>query len=187
MNVSSTELPGVIVIEPRVYQDSRGHFIETWNRARYAEAGLPSDFVQDNLSFSTRGVLRGLHLQHPHPQGKLIHVLHGEVFDVAVDVRVGSPTFGRWVGETLSAGNRRQIYVPPGFAHGFAVTGDSALVVYKCTEGYRPQCELSLKWDDPVLAIRWPVAEPVVSGKDSDAPRLDEVIDRLPRYDLGSR
>jgi dTDP-4-dehydrorhamnose 3,5-epimerase len=183
MNVLKTEIPGVLLFETDVYRDVRGYFSETWNRSRYADAGLDVNFVQDNVSFSLKGVLRGLHLQEPYPQGKLVHVLQGEIFDVAVDIRVGSPTFRRWVGATLSSENRRQIYVPPGFAHGFAVVSENALVVYKCTDIYRPASEMSLLWNDPELAVEWPVAEPIISAKDLAAPTLAQVPpDRLPKY-----
>ncbi len=186
MNVIETELPGVVIVEPRVFRDDRGYFLETWNGARYASAGLPDRFVQDNLSFSTRGVLRGLHYQHPHGQGKLVSVVRGEVFDVAVDVRLGSPSFGKWVGVTLSAETGRELYIPPGFAHGFVVRGDSALFSYKCTEYYQPESEASLAWDDPDLAIAWPEDAPRLSPKDAAAPRLRDVpTDRLPVYHEG--
>lgn len=183
MNVIETDLPGVLVIEPRVFRDARGYFVESWNRARYAAAGLPTDFVQDNLSYSTRGVLRGLHYQHPSAQGKLVCVLRGEVFDVAVDIRRGSPTFGRWVGVTLSAEDGRQVYIPEGFAHGFLVTGDEALFSYKCTDYYQPADEGAVRWDDPDLAIAWPLGScaPIVAPKDAAASRLAEIgPDRLP-------
>lgn len=183
MRILNTDLPGVVTVEPAVYRDARGYFTETWHRERYREAGLPGDFVQDNVSYSVKGVIRGLHLQEPYPQGKLIQVLEGEVFDVAVDVRVGSPNFLAWVGVTLSSENHRQVFVPPGFAHGFAVLSEFALVVYKCTEAYRPECEMSLLWDDPKLAIRWPLEAPVLSVKDLAAPRIDDIPrDRLPSY-----
>lgn len=142
------------------------------NRKRYADAGLPADFVQDNVSFSARGVLRGLHFQNPNPQGKLVSVLQGEVFDVAVDVRVGSPTFGRWVGASLSADNRRQLYVPEDFAHGFVVTSETALFQYKCTGYYHPEAEGAVAWNDADVGIEWPIADPVLSAKDRAAPSL---------------
>ena len=184
MNVIPTRLPGVVLIEPQVFADARGYFLETWSQVRYAAAGLPARFVQDNLSFSTPGVLRGLHLQNPAPQGKLVSVLRGAIYDVAIDVRVGSPTFGQWVGAALSAENRRQIYIPEGFAHGFAVTGDCALTLYKSTEFYAPQGDMSLLWSDPDLGIDWPVDDPKLSAKDHDAPRLRDVPrERLPRYE----
>lgn len=182
MKVRRTSLPGVQVVEPRRFPDSRGYFMETYNAQRYAEAGIADTFVQDNVSFSTRGVLRGLHFQHPFAQAKLIHVLHGEVFDVAVDVRVGSPTFGSWAGEALSAENRRQLYVPSGFAHGFVVMSDTALVSYKCGETYRPEAEQALLWSDPDLGIEWPVIDVVLSARDATAPRLSAIERaRLPR------
>jgi len=183
MQAIPTALSEVVRIEPKVFGDARGYFFETWQRDRYAELGLPRDFVQDNVSRSQRGILRGLHLQEPHGQGKLVHVLEGEVFDVAVDVRVGSPSFGRWVGEVLSSDNHRQLYIPPGFAHGFCVTSESALLQYKCTELYHPETELSVAWNDLKLAIPWPVTEPVLSKKDAAAPRLADIpSERLPRY-----
>ncbi len=184
MNVTASPLPGVLVVEPKVYRDDRGHFVEAWSQARYEAAGLPMPFVQDNLSVSRRGVLRGLHLQNPHGQGKLVMVLQGSVFDVAVDVRVGSPHFGQWYGVELSGESGRQLYIPPGFAHGFAVTSAEAVFLYKCTTTYRPDCELSVRWDDPALGIAWPVADPVLSPKDAQAPLLNEIApDRLPRLD----
>jgi dTDP-4-dehydrorhamnose 3,5-epimerase len=182
MKVLDTSLEGVLLVEPRVHRDTRGFFLETWRRDAYAEAlGLSGTFVQDNASYSMRGVLRGLHYQHPSAQGKLIGVLSGAVWDVAVDIRRGSPTFGRWVGQTLSAENGRQIYIPAGFAHGFVVTSPSALVAYKCTAYHDGTAEGTICWDDPDLAIAWPVDEPVLSDKDGRAPRLrDMAKDRLP-------
>ncbi len=182
MKIQSTTLPEVVTVEPTVYRDDRGYFLETWSRAKYSEVGLPGEFAQDNLSYSRKGVLRGLHLQEPNPQGKLIHVLEGEIFDVAVDVRVGSPTFLQWVGVTLSAENRRQVYVPPGFAHGFAVVSEGAFVVYKCTTPYSPKSELTIRWDAPEVGITWPIADPILSIKDGEAPTLDALRDKLPRY-----
>jgi dTDP-4-dehydrorhamnose 3,5-epimerase len=180
MNVLTTPLPGVLVIEPKVFGDARGFFVETWQAERYAEAGLPP-FVQDNLSLSAHGVLRGLHYQEPDAQGKLVQVLEGEVFDVAVDIRMGSETFGQWHGVTLSAENKRQFYVPAGFAHGFVVTSERALFAYKCSELYRPEHDHSLRWDDPALAIEWPVDQPTLSAKDSAAPALNDIShDDLP-------
>jgi dTDP-4-dehydrorhamnose 3,5-epimerase len=185
MQVLPTDLPGVLIIEPRVFGDERGFFMESWNRERYAAAGLDVDFVQDNLSFSRRGVLRGLHFQNPNAQGKLVQVLQGEVFDVAVDIRVGSPAFGRWTSVRLSAENRRQFYIPPGFAHGFCVTSETALFAYKCTDVYNPAAEGSVLWNDPDLAIPWPLAgEPELSAKDREGVRLRDVpVERLPRYE----
>ncbi len=191
MNVIETDLPGVLIIEPRVFGDERGFFMESWNGRRYEELGIPAAklrFVQDNLSFSARGVLRGLHFQNPQPQGKLVWVLQGEVFDVAVDIRVGSPTFGRWTGTTLSAENKRQLWVPPDFAHGFVVTGEVALFSYKCTDYYNAQTERSVLWDDPDVGIEWPVEEPTLSEKDSAAQPLREMpVGSLPRYRAAGR
>ncbi|MGE3885940.1 MAG: dTDP-4-dehydrorhamnose 3,5-epimerase [Vicinamibacterales bacterium] len=179
-----TTLPDVLVIDPVVFGDHRGYFLEVWSREHYRGLGLPAAFAQDNVSRSDRGVLRGLHLQHPFAQGKLVHVLDGEIFDVAVDVRVASPTFGRWVGERLSGRNHRQLYIPPGFAHGFCVLSASALVAYKATEPYHPEAELGIAWNDPALNIDWPLAVPVLSPKDAAAPRLADVpLARLPRFE----
>ena len=176
MNVLTCEIPGLLIIEPRVFGDARGFFLETYNQRRYHEAGLDAVFIQDNLSFSRRGILRGLHFQNPNPQGKLLQVLQGEVFDVAVDLRRGSATFRRWFGLTLSEQNKRQFFVPPGFAHGFLVTSDAALFNYKCTSLYSPKDEVSVRWDDPDLGIQWPGgAAPLLSEKDAKAPRLCEL------------
>lgn len=175
MKVLATRLPGVLLIEPEVFGDTRGFFMEIWQDRRYARAGIVGTFVQDNMSFSGRGVLRGLHLQHPRLQGKLVHVLQGEVFDVAVDMRRGSPTFGQWMGEYLSADNKRQLWIPPGFAHGFCVTSETALFAYKCTDYYYPEDELSIRWDDPEIGIQWPIAEVSLSPKDRNAPLLSDV------------
>jgi dTDP-4-dehydrorhamnose 3,5-epimerase len=187
MRVLQTKLDGVLIIEPDVFGDARGYFLESWSQARYVEAGLPAQFVQDNVSRSARGTLRGLHLQSPpHGQGKLVHVLEGEVFDVAVDVRVDSPTFGRWVGERLSASNHRQIYVPPGFAHGFCVLSEHALFAYKCTTPYAPSAEVSVLWNDPEIGIDWPVREPLLSKKDVAAQPLRAIArERLPALGRG--
>jgi dTDP-4-dehydrorhamnose 3,5-epimerase len=183
MRITQTKLPRVLLIEPRVFGDERGFFMETYQAERYAEAGIPGPFVQDNLSFSQRGVLRGLHYQKPNAQGKLVHVLQGEVFDVAVDIRHGSPTFGQWVGYTLSAQNKRQLWVPEGFAHGFCVTSDTALFAYKCTRYYAPDCEHSIRWDDPEIGIEWPVQSPSLSAKDSQARWLADIpSDQLSAY-----
>jgi len=182
MNVIATELPGVLILEPRVFGDARGFFFESWSQERYAAAGLPERFVQDNVSLSPRGVLRGLHLQWPNPQGKLVSVLRGEVFDVAVDVRAGSPTFGRWAAARLSDENKRQLWIPPGFAHGFQVVSDDALFSYKCTEYYHPEHEATVAWDDPELAIAWPLTNPTLSAKDRAGVRLRELpTERQPR------
>jgi dTDP-4-dehydrorhamnose 3,5-epimerase len=184
MNLTPTELPGVVVIEPRVFRDDRGYFLESWHRGRFAEAGLTADFGQDNLSFSRPGVLRGLHLQAPAGQTKLVRVVAGSVFDVAVDVREGSPTFGKWVGVELSADDHRQVYIPPGFAHGFMVTSPAgATVTYKVDAPYTPADELTVAWDDPDIGISWPPLTPVLSPKDRQGLRLrDFPPGRLPRY-----
>lgn len=183
MKVIETTLAGALIIEPKIFGDPRGYFMETFQAARYADAGIPGPFVQDNLSFSRRGILRGLHVQNPRPQGKLVQVLQGEVFDVAVDIRVGSPTFGKWEGVVLSAENGRQFYVPAGFAHGFVVTSDTALFAYKCTDYYAPESELSILWNDPDIAIAWPLTEPQLSAKDAVALRLSDIDPaRLPEY-----
>jgi dTDP-4-dehydrorhamnose 3,5-epimerase len=182
LNVVETGLPGVRIFEPDVFGDARGFFLETYNQARYTGHGLPP-FVQDNLSHSKKGVLRGMHFQNPNPQGKLLSVLEGEVYDVAVDVRVGSPRFGAWVGVSLSAENKRQLYVPEGFAHGFLVTGETALFLYKCTAYYSPETEHSLLWNDPEVGIEWPTIEPVLSEKDRAGRPLSEMPEgALPLY-----
>ena len=185
MNVIATEIPDVLILEPRVFGDNRGYFMEIYQRDRYAEQGIPANLVQDNLSYSRRGVLRGLHLQWPHPQGKLVQVFSGEVFDVAVDIRRGSPTFGRWVGALLSGDNKRQLWVPPGFAHGFCVTSDDALFAYKCSDFYHPETERSVRWDDPDIGILWPLeGEPDLSPKDVGAALLRDIpVDGLPVYE----
>ena len=175
MNVISTELPGVLILEPKVFPDARGFFLETYNKERYAAAGLNLEFVQDNLSSSSRGVLRGLHYQNPHAQGKLVYVLAGEVWDVAVDIRPGSPTYAKWTAVTLSAGNKRQFYIPPGFAHGFCVLSETALFTYKCTDLYHPECDGGVRWNDPDIGIAWPVAEPILSDKDKIQPYLRDL------------
>lgn len=174
-----TELPGVILVEPQVHADERGFFLETYHAGKYRDGGIPGPFVQDNHSRSAHGILRGLHGQAPHSQGKLVRAIEGEVFDVAVDVRLGSPTFGSFVSAVLSADNFRQIYVPPGMVHGFLVTSEFAQVEYKCTDIYRPEEEFSVRWDDPELAIPWPLAAPTLSEKDRNAPLLGDVRDRL--------
>jgi dTDP-4-dehydrorhamnose 3,5-epimerase len=179
MKFLPTALPGVIVVEPDVYRDPRGFFLETFHQRKYTEGGIEGPFVQDNHSHSVQGTLRGLHAQVARPQGKLVRAVAGEMFDVAVDIRPGSPTFRRWVGATLSGENFRQLYIPPGFAHGFCVLSERVDVEYKCTDFYDPADEVTIAWDDPSIGIQWPVREPIVSAKDSRAPRLDEVVDRL--------
>jgi len=185
VNVIETEIPGVLVLEPKVFGDARGWFMESWQVQRYAEHGIPERMVQDNQSYSRHGILRGLHVQFPHPQGKLVQVISGEVFDVAVDIRRGSPWFGRWVGVTLSGENHRQFWVPPGFAHGFVVTGPDAVFAYKCSDFYHPETEFSLRWDDPDVGIVWPLdEEPQLNDKDRNASLLRDIpADRLPPYE----
>jgi dTDP-4-dehydrorhamnose 3,5-epimerase len=184
MEIITTEIEGLLIVEPNVFTDQRGFFAETWNRQRYAAAGLEADFVQDNLSSSSRGVLRGLHFQHPQGQGKLVQVLSGRVQDVAVDIRVGSPTFCRSVSCLLTGDNHRQFYVPAGFAHGFCVLSDTALFSYKCTDFYNPKTEGGVLWNDPDIAIDWAVADPILSAKDAACCRLKDIPkDRLPVYE----
>jgi len=177
MKFSPTAIPDVVLIEPRVFADARGFFMETWQNAKFAAAGIHVEFVQANHSSSKQWVLRGLHYQIQQPQGKLVRVLSGEVFDVAVDLRRSSKTFGRWVGETLSQANRRMLWVPPGFAHGFLVVSESAEVGYYCTDYYAPQYERSLAWNDATLQISWPLAgaHPVLNDKDAQAPGFDAI------------
>jgi dTDP-4-dehydrorhamnose 3,5-epimerase len=184
MQVIPTALPGVTILEPRVFGDVRGYFLETWNRRRYSEAGVAGEFFQDNLAHSRRGVLRGLHVQQPHAQGKLVGVLQGEVFDVAVDIRRGSPSFGQWTGVRLSAENHRQLWVPEGFAHGYCVLSEEALFVYKCTDDYHPESQFSVLWNDPDLPIAWPLeCPPSLADKDRSAPRLRDIpLEQLPIY-----
>lgn len=183
MQVINTDLPGVVIIEPKVFGDERGFFMETWNQERYADSVTIDGFVQDNLSFSRKGVLRGLHFQRINPQGKLVYVLQGEVFDVAVDIRVGSPTFGQWTSVMLSSDNKRQFFVPAGFAHGFCVTSETALFAYKCTDKYNPQGEGCVIWNDPDLNIPWPVINPELSAKDAEGIKLaDFPRELLPNY-----
>ena len=182
MKFLETELPGVILIEPRVFRDVRGFFLETYHELKFCEGGISVHFVQDNHSRSAKGTLRGLHLQRTRLQGKLIRVIEGEIYDVAVDVRTGSRHFGKWVGLTLSSENFRQLYIPPGFAHGFVVTSESAQVEYKCTDFYAPDDELTIAWNDPQIGIEWPVDEPLLSGKDQSGRRLADVLELLPHY-----
>ena len=173
MRVLETELPGVLLVEPTVHRDDRGFFLETFHAEKYAAAGIPGPFVQDNHSRSVARTLRGLHAQLREPQGKLVRAVEGEIWDVAVDVRPGSPSYRRWVGAVLSAESFRQLWIPPGFAHGFCVLSESgAQVEYKCTAPYRREDEITIAWDDPELAIAWPVDEPLLSPRDRAAPRL---------------
>ncbi|MBI5855337.1 MAG: dTDP-4-dehydrorhamnose 3,5-epimerase [Nitrospirae bacterium] len=182
MRVTDGGLPGLLIIEPRVFEDSRGCFFETFHERKYAELGVRGPFVQDNFSLSVRGTVRGLHFQEPNAQAKLVMVLEGEVFDVAVDIRRGSPTFGQWFGTELSAKNKRQLYIPPGFAHGFCVMSDQAAMVYKCTRFYSPQHEHGILWNDPALGIRWPVSQPVLSPKDAAFKPLADMMSWLPAF-----
>jgi dTDP-4-dehydrorhamnose 3,5-epimerase len=178
-----TEISGVCIIEPQVFTDSRGFFLESYHAEKFARLGIMDTFVQDNHSCSARGILRGLHYQLHHPQAKLCRVVAGEVLDVAVDIRRGSPTFGRWVAVLLSAENKRQIYVPPGFAHGFLVLSDFAEFLYKCSELYHPEDERGILWSDPDLRINWDIAAPLLSGRDQRHPRLAELSEGdLPLY-----
>jgi len=184
--VLTTKLDGVYIIEPQAFYDNRGFFLETYHQRRYAESGINRNFVQDNLSRSVRGSLRGLHYQLQHAQAKLIQVIKGAVFDVVVDIRLGSPNFGQWAGVSLSEENKRQLFVPEGFAHGFCVLSEAADVVYKCTDFYAPEDEGGILWSDPDLAIDWPISEPLISVKDSRLPRLADVPpERLPGYKDG--
>jgi dTDP-4-dehydrorhamnose 3,5-epimerase len=184
MDVTATELPGVLLVRPRIFHDGRGTFMETWHRDRYALAGIPSPFVQDNAALSRRGVIRGLHYQYPQPQGKLVMVLLGTVLDVVVDIRRGSPSFGKWLGAELSADNGHQLWIPEGFAHGYAVLSDTAIVSYKCTRAHDPAGDAAIRYDDPVLGIDWPVSDPILSEKDRAAPLLSDMpLDRIPRFD----
>ena len=180
MHISATDLPEVLIIEPDVHRDPRGFFLESYHAAKFGAAGITDTFVQDNHSRSLRGTLRGLHAQHKKPQAKLVRAVEGRIWDVAVDIRRGSPRFGRWVAVELSAENFRQCYVPPGFAHGFCVLSDVAQVVYKVTDFYDPADELGIRWDDPEIGIAWPLRDPILSPKDRDLPLLAELIDQLP-------
>lgn len=183
MKVTQTRLPGCLVIEPRVFGDDRGFFFESFNLDRLAEQGLAPRFVQGNVSSSQRGVLRGLHYQWPRPQGKYVSVVEGEVWDVAVDIRRGSPTFGQWAAVVLSAENRRHFWIPEGFAHGFVAMSERAVFTYLCTETYDPAADANIRWDDPQLAIDWPVSDPLLSPKDAAAPLLSAIEPaRLPVY-----
>jgi len=177
------ELPDVVLVVPDVYRDERGYLLETYHSARYAENGISARFVQDNHSHSEGGIIRGLHLQLRHPQGKLVRAVRGEILDVTVDVRRGSPTFRRHVSVRLSDENFHQLYIPPGFAHGFAVISESADVAYKCTDFYHPGDELTIAWNDPEIGLSWPLADPVLSERDRKAPSLSEVMELLPRYE----
>jgi dTDP-4-dehydrorhamnose 3,5-epimerase len=185
MRLIPTRLKDVLLVEPDVFKDNRGFFLESYHSGKYSQAGLKVNFVQDNHSRSMQGTLRGLHGQLRKPQGKLIRVVQGEVFDVAVDARPDSPSFGQWVGETLSADNFLQFYIPPGFLHGFCVTGPFAEVEYKCTDFYEPQDEIGVRWDDPDLKIHWPITHPNLSGKDKNLPAFKDIQESLELYRSG--
>ena len=181
MTLKCTEksLPGVFLIEPMVFEDDRGFFLETYHEKKYPEAGIDKPFVQDNHSHSCRGTIRGLHYQLKNPQGKLVYVIRGEVFDVAVDIRRGSSTFGQWTGTILSEKNKHQLFIPEGFAHGLCVISETADVLYKCTDLYAPGDEYGILWSDPVIGVDWPVENPVLSEKDAESPRLMDVPEEL--------
>lgn len=183
MKIVPTRLADVLIVEPQKFGDRRGYFLETYQQRRYSAAGIDTAFVQDNISFSRRNTLRGLHFQHPRGQAKLVQVIEGEIFDVAVDVRQGSPTFGQWVGVQLNGETPQQLFVPAGFAHGFCVMSPTALFLYKCGDYYAPEHECGLRWDDPDLAIEWPVDTPLLSDRDREFPTLKEIAaHRLPPY-----
>lgn len=185
LTFTNTSLPGIFIIEPDRFKDARGSFMETYHQRKYATGGMDRVFVQDNCSHSIKGTLRGLHYQLRKPQAKLVHVIAGEIFDVAADIRIGSPAFGKWVGTHLSGESGRQIFIPEGFAHGFCVLSDEADVLYKVTEFYIPDDEYGILWSDPMLDIRWPLEKPLLSQRDREAPRLREIPeDRLPVYDV---
>ena len=186
MDVTETELAGVLLFKPQVFGDSRGQLFESYHAARYADSGITSTFVQDNVSRSQRDVLRGLHFQHPHGQAKLVQVLDGEIYDVAVDIRVGSPQFGHCVGLRLNSGERHQLFIPEGFAHGFVVLSETALFSYKCSDSYYPKCEKSVLWNDTDIGIDWPVSSPILSTKDAGASPLSGFDPKdLPDYAAG--
>jgi dTDP-4-dehydrorhamnose 3,5-epimerase len=174
MKINKTPIDGILVIEPDVFKDERGFFLETFHAQKYMDLGIEDNFVQDNMSFSSKGILRGLHFQHRNPQAKLVQVLLGEVFDVAVDIRRDSPTFGKWFGIMLSQENLLQMYIPEGFAHGYCVVSKTALFAYKCSNFYSPADEGGLLWSDPDIEIKWPISNPVLSAKDSQLPCLSE-------------
>lgn len=183
MKVIASSLPGVCVIEPDVFGDHRGFFMESYQKQRYINSGIDTVFVQDNISFSVRNTLRGLHYQYPRGQAKLVQVLQGEIYDVAVDIRKGSPTWGRWFGVTLSSENKRQVFIPEGYAHRFCVVSETALFAYKCSDYYLPEDEGGVRWDDAHIGIQWPVRSPILSDRDKTYPGLDDIsADRLPVY-----
>lgn len=184
MKAASTSLPGVLIVEPQVFEDPRGFFYESYNEAKYANLGIHASFVQANVSRSSKGVLRGLHYQWPNPQGKLVSVLEGEVYDVAVDIRRGSPTFGQWTSAMLTADNRRHMWIPAGFAHGFCVLSEFATFTYQCTTLYDPAADAAICWNDAAIGVDWPISNPLISAKDVKAPLLADVpADRLPTFE----
>lgn len=179
-----TELPGVLICELKIFSDDRGFFVETFHGEKYGAGGIKGDFVQDNFSHSKQGVLRGLHYQLHHPQAKLVSAISGAIYDIAVDIRRGSPTYGKWAGTILSGENKRQLFIPVGFAHGFCVLSETADVVYKCTDFYNPEDDYGIVWDDPRFAIDWPVVNPVLSKKDAELPTIDSMPEeQLPLYE----
>jgi dTDP-4-dehydrorhamnose 3,5-epimerase len=183
MKFLPTDLPGVVLVEPDIWHDSRGFFLENYHARKFQEGGISAAFVQDNHSQSIQGTLRGLHAQAgKRPQGKLVRATEGEIFDVAVDIRQGSPTFKKWIGAVLSASTFRLLYIPPGFAHGFCVLSQRAQVQYKCTDFYSPTDEITICWNDPTIGINWPIKDPLLSEKDLKAPRLDQLWESLPVY-----
>lgn len=183
MKINQTNLPGTLIIEPHIFSDDRGFFFESYHRERYSHLGVKNEFLQDNLSYSVKNTLRGLHYQQPHAQAKLVQVLSGEVFDVAVDIRAGSPTFGQWEGVILSSENKKQFFIPKGFAHGFCVLSDTAIFSYKCDDFYAPDCEGGILWSDPDLGIDWPVKAPLLSDKDGRFTCLKDIPqDQLPVF-----
>lgn len=182
MHVEGTSIPGVLLISPKVFADPRGFFVETYHEERYASHGMPAHFVQDNHSQSAKGTLRGLHAQLKRPQAKLVRCIEGSIWDVAVDVRLGSPTFGKWVGAELSAATAMQIYIPEGFVHGFAVLSERAQVEYKCSDVYVADDQFTIRWNDPELGVHWPITDPLLSDKDRTAPLLKDVRGQLPSY-----
>jgi dTDP-4-dehydrorhamnose 3,5-epimerase len=185
MNIKETAIAGILIVEPDVFSDGRGYFLETWNKERYEKSGIRCPFVQYNRSFSRKGVLRGLHYQYPQSQSKLVQVVSGEVFDVAVDIRRNSPTFGQWVGAVLSETNHKQMYIPSGFAHGYCVTSETAVFSYKCSDFYNPACEGGIMWNDSDIDIDWPMKEPILSAKDAGFPRLGDIaVEKLPEVEV---
>ena len=184
MKIIEASLPGVLIIEPQVFKDPRGYFYESYNDAKYIKAGIRANFVQTNVSQSAKGVLRGLHYQWPNPQGKLVSVLEGEVYDVAVDIRRGSPTFGQWMSAMLTADNHRHLWIPEGFAHGFCVLSERATFTYQCTTLYDGAADAAICWNDAQIGVDWPISQPLISDKDAKAPLLANVpVDRLPTFD----